>query len=325
MKKFLTALLCATVAVLSVFGFSACKKQTGEITVYMPDGAPALAMAKLMNDSEDFGKGVTYHVVSADDIRTYVSYTDSSKNADLCVMPVNEASQINGKGYKMLGAVTHGNLYIVANKEAEELTNENFAEAFGGKKIGVVQLPRFPGVMLKTLLSKYEITATLSAVQPAQVDGNDAAYDYFVLPEPAASTRVGNAATNLKIVGDLQSLYGNGGYPQAVLMAKTSLIENQKKFVESFIEKLTESAQWLLGEGTTSETVLSAIKAHYPDPENTTPAFNNLTKPVIQRCSVRFESAASCKEKVKTLLAEFKAVSADFANTVEDGFFWLPL
>lgn len=328
MKKFFATLACAILTALTVVGFSACNNNNddGKITVYMPDGAPALAMAQLMNENPEFSKEVSYHVVDADTVSSYVTYNNNSKNADLVVMPVNTASDIlnSGNKYKMLGTLTHGNLYIVANSEKEELTKENFAESISGAKVGVVQFVKFPGVMVKTLLNKYSVSAQLSGVQPGQVDGTSSDYDYFVIPEPAATTRVGNAALNLKIVGNIQTLYGEGGYPQAVLMAKTELIEKSPEFIAEFCTALTGANDWLLSEEVSAETILNTVKSHYADPENTTPAFTNLSKQVIEHCAIRFEYSAQCKQSVISLLTEFRQVDESFAKIVGDNFFYIP-
>lgn len=324
-RKFLSIILCALLSVLTLAGVTACNK-SDEISVYMPDGAPALAMAQLMSENKQFSKSVSYHVVSANTISSHVTYTDNEKNADIIVMPVNDASKLLGDGsqYKMLGAVTHGNLYIVANKDKEELTSLNFAEKIQGAKVGVVQLPMFPGVMFKTLLNKYSAEATLSAVQPTLVDGNSSDYDYFVIPEPAASTRVGNAQFNLKIVGSVQTLYGEGGYPQAVLMAKSGLIEKHPEFIAEFCSALEGASNWLTSGDVTSDTILNAIKSHYVDPDNTEPAFKNLSPTIINNCAISFEYSKSCKSSVVSLLTEFKEVDGEFANIVGDNFFYIP-
>lgn len=325
MKKFLVALVCAVLAAFTFVGLTACDNNTDEITVYVPDGAPALAMAELMSENKQFSKPISYHVVTATTISSHVTFEQDSRNADMIVMPVNEASKwlADGSRYKMLGTVTHGNLYILANKDQQDLTADNFADSIQSASVGVVQLPMFPGVMFKTLLKKYSATASLSAVQPAAVSGNSA-YDYFVVPEPAASTRVGNTDLNLKIVGSVQSLYGEGGYPQAVLMAKCELIEKEPEFIAEFCAALGGADEWLTSDSVSSEIILSAIKAHYADPDNTEPAFNNLSKTVVENCAVSFEYAQSCKQSVISLLSEFNAVDDEFANTVGDSFFYIP-
>ena len=281
-----------------------------------------------MSEENGFDKNVSYHIVSSAEINSCVTYTDDSKNADLCILPVNAASKFLGGGerYKMLGTVTHGNLFIVASADKQTLTSENFASALSGKKVGVVNFAAFPGSAAKLILNKYGISdsVTLENVAATQVTGTETQYDYFVIPEPAASTRVANVNLNLKQVGSLQSLYGENGYPQAVLVAKNSLIEKEPAFITEFIGAMTDGANWLLNESVGADTILSAVKKHYADPENTKPAFTaaNLTKAVIRNCAINFVSSADSKERVKTFLNELTAVNDGTATAVSDGFFY---
>lgn len=328
MKKFLTALLCAITAVIAVMGFTACGNNSDGISVYMPDGAPALAMAQLMSENKDFGKKVNYHVVQAGEINSCVTYKKESKNADLCILPVNAASKLLGDGsrYKVLGTVTHGNLFILSGTDKADLTAENIVENLSGKKVGVVNFAAFPGAATKLVMDKCGVNnVNLSGVDATQVNGNESNYDYFVVPEPAASTKIANANLNLKQAGSLQTLYGVGGYPQAVLVAKNSLIKSEPEFIAQFTAAMDKSAQWLLNENTAAQTIFDAVKSHYADPENTDPAFkvNNLTKSVIQNCAISFEYAANCKEQIKAFLIELKNVGDSTATEVSDSFFYI--
>ena len=127
-----------------------------EITVCMPDGAPALALAQLLcEDVED--DGITYKVVSSNLIASKVTYKDMSKNADVCVLPVTAASKLLGSGedYQMLGVVTHGNLYLIS-KTGEQITADNIKDLCG-KTVGVLQINQVPGLTFKALLNKYDI------------------------------------------------------------------------------------------------------------------------------------------------------------------------
>lgn len=333
MKKFLAALLCAIMAALTVVGVTACDKNgtgDGGLTFYMPDGAPALAVAELMYYEADFGKDLSYHVVNSSEIASYVTYQDDSKNADLCILPVNTASKFLGTGekYQMLGTVTHGNLFILASADKEELTRENFAEQLSGAKIGVVNLAAFPGAVIKLLLSKYGISGsvTLENVAATAVTGTDGTYDYFVIPEPAASTRAGNANLNLKQVGDIQQLYGSDGYPQAVLVAKKSLIQSDAEFIEKVCTAMQSSAEWLLSDYVDANMIIDSIKAHYADPENTEPAFKaaNLTKTVIANCAVDFTYSADCRALVDSFLTELKTAGDGSATAVDGSYYYIP-
>ena len=125
-----------------------------EVTVYMPDGAPAMALAGMMaNDTEN--DGVSYKVVDTALISSTVTNKDMDKNADMCVLPVTAASKLLGKGaeYKMVGVVTHGNLFLIS-KDGEMVTAEN-AAVLKGKTIGVLKINEVPGLTLKVVLNKY--------------------------------------------------------------------------------------------------------------------------------------------------------------------------
>ena len=325
MKKFLAALTGALFVALSIVGLTACDNgaDKGKFTVYTPDGAPALSIARLISENTDLGKQTSYHVVSSGEITSHVTYEDESKNADLCILPVNAASKLLGSGarYKMLGTVTHGNLFIVANKDKEDITSQNFASALDGKKVGVVNLSAFPGAVFKLLLSNYNISdkVTLGNVGVTEVIGTESNYDYFVIPEPQASTRVGNNNLELKFVGSLQSLYGENGYPQAVLVAKNSLIKSEPQFIANFMQAMQVNAAWLTDESVELSTIISAVSSIYP-------SFNsqNFTKNSIKNSAVRFSASVDCKTAVITILNELKAAGDATATTVSDDFFYIP-
>ena len=58
MKKIIIALMCAAAFCISALGLSACGNKTnGSITVYAPDGAPALGIANLLAGEENLGRG----------------------------------------------------------------------------------------------------------------------------------------------------------------------------------------------------------------------------------------------------------------------------
>ena len=335
MKKFLAVVLAVCTLAFGAFAVAACSNDDDAIDVYAPDGAPALVLAQLMSEEMQFDEKVNYHVVNASTIDTYV--TGEDLRAELCVLPVNAAAAKLGSGenYTMLGTVTHGNIYIVSNTEKTELTRENLATQLEGKVVGCIQLQNFVGFALQIVLNNLDIDYTIiedveqpaasgvsivNIAKPAEQITGTATYDYMVAAEPVVSTKTG-AIETLEIVGDLQELYGAGGYPQAVLVAKNDLIENNAAFVEKFIAAVEANAAWLLNEQTSAETIVNAVSSHLP--ENSTPTFTaqNLTKTVIQNCAVRFESAASGKDRVKEFLSEITSVNNVQFN-ISDSFFY---
>ncbi len=332
MKK-LAGFLAAVLSCLCCFvGCSGDEKKAGEMYVYMPDGAPALSMAKLMSEDKK-DDGVTYRVVEASTISTYLTNEDEAKNADLCVLPLNAASKLLGSGerYRAVGVVTHGNLYMLSTQETQ-YTRENLSELIG-KTVGVAQLANVPGIVFKVILSDLDIPfaviqngdtpsadkVNLVAVTPDMVLPNSSGIDVFVAPEPAASVKVSKTA--LEFVGDLQRLYGVGkGYPQAVLVAKSELFETKADFLTDLATEMTLGVEWL--ESAELATICNAVSSHLT--KGLTPSFNvnNLSRQAIENSGVRFEYAIGYKTEINGFLQKMIAVGGA-ASVVQDKFFGL--
>ena len=115
-----------------------------KITVAVPDGAPALAIAKYIKNGVSFeGKPLEFNVVKADQIGT--------STADIKIMPVNAATKTYNKNaldpYVMLGIVTHGNLYIMSTEQISK-------DDLGGKTIGLFGLGQVPDLTTQSVLKK---------------------------------------------------------------------------------------------------------------------------------------------------------------------------
>ena len=118
-------------------------------TFMAPDGAPALAIAKLINDNDDLGTGksINYSVIQA----TQVSPNLSGGVADIMVAPVNVASKLykaNGNDYVMVAVLTHGNFYIIS-------TTEISINDLKGKQVAVPNQGAVPDWTFKMVLEKY--------------------------------------------------------------------------------------------------------------------------------------------------------------------------
>lgn len=329
MKKRLFSTILACVMAIGVA--TACKNlpDNGDITVYMPDGAPAIAFAQMMkNDVEN--DGVSYRVVDNKLITEKVTGR-MKNNADLCVLPLTTATQHlgNGEKYQMVGAVTHGNLYIISKDNTLSFTAQNLAD-LKGKTVGVLQLKDTPGLIFKTVLQKYGIAystepsnnavclqALSSAAEIPTMEENGV--DIFVLAEPAVTAQKGKGWYS---VGDLQALYGEGGYPQAVLVAKNSVIAENGEWLNGFLEALQSSAAVATTLG--GEEIVSTITAHLEDSTYSTslkPAL--LTEAALARCSIRFEYTEACKQKTAAFLTEANAVDGVQAVLPNEDFYWL--
>ena len=118
-----------------------------------------------------------------------------------------------------------------------------------------------PGLTLQAVLNKYGIDyqivenggekaedkVNLIAFDPANVTPAGGC-DYYLCPEPAASTKIkgtASAAKPFRMAGDLQALYGGEeGYPQAVLVAKKAVLEGDKTDKDVVKTMLSYMERW---------------------------------------------------------------------------------
>lgn len=321
-------------AVGLAFGIAACNKvEVGKYSVYAPDGAPALALAQLCLEEKSEFK---INVVNATTISTYV--TGANPQADFAIVPVNAASKMLGTGtnYKMLGTVTHGNLFLLKKATGVEITTANLSSLVG-KTVGVINLANVPGLMLKVILQQNNIPfnqltdgaeiatdkVNLKDVKATEAIPSNAECDYFVVPEPAATTKINGTGGKLSVAASLQTLYGGeNGYPQAVAVAKSSVIESDKKAVDNFIKALKDNQSWINDSNTSAETIVNAIKSKLT--ADLTPTFSaaNLNATVIANCGIRFTSNADGKQSVLDILEKLNAVSNNAWGTPADAFFY---
>ncbi len=326
--KVCKTIACWLAGAFCLAGAAGCQDKTDDLTVYMPDGAPALALAGVMAaDTEE--DGVEYRIVNPTKITSIVTYEKESKNADLCVLPLTAASKLLGSGerYTLLGAVTHGNLYLIA-KDGESIAS---LQTLVGKTVGALQIKEVPGLTFKTVLNKagvsFQEISQGDSPDPQKVNllamaGADQVgvlqADYYLLAEPAVTAQ---AAKGYAPVGDLQALYGGeNGYPQAVLVAKNAVVEERAEWLAEWTESLRDTS-WLTA--ASGEEILGVLNAHL---EDKTAASSwkaaQLNQTTISRCGIRFAYAAAEKDGIADFLGELLQVVPQATATPKEGFFW---
>lgn len=159
----------------------------------------------------------------------------------------------------------------------------------------------------------------LVAVTAEEIIGERSDIDYYVVPEPAATTKV-NAISSLNFVGDLQELYGGeNGYPQAVIVAKNTLLGYD--FVGKFLNLVKENEEWLLNESTSSDVIVNAVTSHLTEGMSPTFTANNLSKSVIEHCGINLTYSYDDKNEIISFMEEFNSVSDASFETPSDSFF----
>lgn len=344
MKKF-TAIISAIIALMMIFAFTACTPSsdsssleqtsasdssvpktdysTKEYSVYVPSGAPSLAAAQLIAENNQFGrKKITYNVVSATEIGSKIKLDQNSVG----VLPVNAASKLFGDGEtcSMLGVVTHGNLYIVSKDE-----NVTTLADLIGKQVYVVGQNNFMDYTFQMLLQKNNVAFDKTTdgvvedkVTVKYVDVATTAVAALVqgqatvalLPEPVASNAKANAKAAIKSTLDLQAIYG-GGYPQAVLVAQNSVIQDSE-FITAFTNALTANETYLKSE----ENIQTAVSSINELSAEKLPA--TLNADIVSRLAIKFSWASDEKQKVVDYIALFKALNANAVGDMADKFFY---
>ena len=288
----------------------------------------------LAEDKKD--DGIEYAIVQSNGIESLVTSSHESRNADFCVLPLTDASLLlsDGKNYQALGVLTHGNFFMISEKE-ETYTNENLSELIG-KKIGLVQLGKLPGLIFQSILQEnaipYEVVSDLGScksgvvnlinMQPTSVV-KGTGYDLFVLPEPLVTTKIEKAGFHL--AGTVQEFCGNGGYAQAVLVAKRSIIENNAVLVEEILGKLHSNNEWLNGEAVTAESLLAVLQSHRD--KGVTPAFSidNFSKEtwkqeIAFKYGVYFTEREQAKSEMILTISQIQQVNENIKNFADDFF-----
>lgn len=307
MKKLLK--IFSTIALL--LSLNSCNKNKDKKQIYAPDGAPALALAYVINKDNKYISN--YTIVDSSTIAGYVTGIDPK--ADIAIVPVNLAfaQQSIYENYKIFGTATHGNLYMLSF-DGNQINAGNLHTLLG-KTIGVISLNSFPGLIIKLILEKANLEYTIiqndGVINPNKINlksidgsqiGTDNSIDYYIAAEPAISAKLkALESKGLSLVSDLQNMYKDlyeTSYPQAIFIAKNSLIENNKTYLENFISNLEIAEEYNYLERENINTIISAIQNNLT--EGLAPTFNEktLTREVIQNSNVRFINSNNSKQSI---------------------------
>lgn len=256
--------IVALVAIVCVgcVAFVACndnKTDSDALTFSAPEGTPALAMLRLVEDNKKIdGKKVNYQVVSPSNIASEMSAASS----DIIIMPVNGGAKLicDGADYKLVSVAVNGSLYMVGKtQEGGSIGIEDIK----GKRIACIGQSGVPGLVFRYVMSANGITVVDGDTEPGAnqvsvqyvADGPAAktllangSVNFAVVGEPAATTFKGVAALGINAEMDMQAEYANASgatnYPQAGLFVKSDLASNEK-FMSALFEALSASKTWV--------------------------------------------------------------------------------
>ena len=299
-----------------------CKQEDKikEINIYMPDGTPALALANVMDQGIQHEEiNANFHIVQASEIAARVS----QDSCDMAIMPTTSAANLftSGVELKLASVNVFGNLYITGTHEVESL------EELKGKRIlttGATTL-QMVEYILKNNQIPYEEAGAAIEGKVALTVLNDASEIipllkqavmkktelYGVLGEPQV-TKAQSVISELKIAVDLQKEYktitGFDGYPQACLIVKNKLLQQNKAWVEKFLSTIEDNEDYLKNNTTNLPEVFKKYESNL--------ANMSFTADTIKRCNIRLEYFLAVKNSV---IAYIKALTN---KEVNESFFY---
>lgn len=254
MKKNSKVIFSLLVVLSMVFTLVGCNKKEEtnvvkkEISFVAPSGVPATAISKMIKENIqiDDKYNINYSIENTSDT---LATAVMKGEPDIAIVPSNLAAQAynKGLGYKLVGTTGLGALYLVST-EGDIALNE-----LSGKEVYNIGSGLTPDIVFKALLKEYGINdVTLSYVggatelAPAILGGKA---KYAVVPEPALTTIL-NKNPNIKVVASLNDLWkekfnSESGFPQASLIVKETLINEDKDFVNKLIKEVYNSINWV--------------------------------------------------------------------------------
>ena len=289
MKKLMKVLLSGLLA-LTIAGCQG-NKESYSVKILCPTGAPSLAF---VSEYENIMENGQIDFVDGTDM-LIAEFSKADSDYDIIVAPINLGAKLIEKGqtsYKLNGVITWGNLYLVGTSD-DALNNAKEIALFGE---GAVPQKVFNTVNTNNELKQtYYQSATL--VQQQLLSGQ---VQVGMLAEPLATATIAKAKQQnleLKVVKDLQSAYGEEGYPQAAIFTKGDKdLSGLLKGIEEFTSNGYEGLQTYLETITTEKLGLPGVE---------------IVVKSIERQNVRYKKASDCKDEIKDFLKLFNITYSD--------------
>jgi len=257
-KRYITGFLSVTLSCGMLVGCSpktnneSQKEQTTttkEISVVSPDGLPAISIAKIAKENPTIkdGYNTTYSVINTTEA---LSTTVMKQEPDIAIVPSNMAALVYNKtgNYQIAGTTGMGSFYLVSNEDIKDFND------LVGKEVGNIGKGLTPDITVQAILkekginpSDINFTYVNSATDIVPLLATGKITTGFV-PEPALTALMAKNP-NLKISINLNDAWKETfnspqGYPQATVIIKKDLIENDEEYVSEFLKSLSDSIDW---------------------------------------------------------------------------------
>ena len=310
MKKYL-AILVAILLLVSICTMCACnnnggeKEQPEEITMYVPDGAPALSVAKIINDKTVGSTTVNTTITTGEAVVAKCG----NGEADMAVLPTNAAVNICSKrsDYLLFSVNVYGVLYIVGTENISSLSQ------LQGQTLYSIGLGNTPQYVFETICNKQGVSfnggsngitvqyeADASSIIPLVIKGD---VQFALIGEPAVtqlSNKMASQGKTMYKLFDLQQLWQQAtgseqkGYPQASMIVKKSLLTNE--FAQQLMTALSENSSFLTENLSELNNIMKAAQSSLD---------LNYTAELLERCNLTVIPVKDAKADITTYLSKF--------------------
>ena len=222
---------------------------TKEISVVSPDGLPAMSIAKIAKEKPVIkdGYNVTYSVINTTE---GISTSVMKQEPDIAIVPSNMAALAYNKtsNYQIAGTTGMGSFYLVSTEDIKDFND------LVGKEVANIGKGLTPDITVQAILkekgidpSKINFTYVNSATDIVPLLATGKVTTGFV-PEPALTVLM-EKNPNIKIIENLNDAWKETfnspqGYPQATVIVKKDIVQNDIEFVNAFLDNLSDSITW---------------------------------------------------------------------------------
>ena len=329
MKKKISLTLVVTLLIctLTLFTLVSCgnndglQKEDGKIVinVCVPDGSPAIAIAKLIKSHPEFeGYKINYEVVTgAEGIGARLA----SGQATIAIAPTNVGAiqyNANNGRYRLVATAVQGALYMVGKGEVVGTTTQEKLNSLKGKTVYNIGQGATPDLTFKYVLETYDIPYQVTDVESNDyvalkyVSAGDELIklfkqngaEYGIMGEPAV-TRA-NANTGTTTLFSMQDLWNEvtdtkNGFPQASVLVNSDLLDGtHNHFINWFLSRMEENSTWVTNNAKETGEALELAGSK---------ALKGLSSDIVAKCNIKVVRAEKAKVGVTTYLTALHSFS----------------
>lgn len=258
MKKGISILLSVAISSILLVGCSQTSKEmtksgdkvdSKEVKISAPDGLPSITLAKIMNEDIKIKEGydIKYTIERTPEA---LSTSVMKEDVDIAIVPSNMAAIAYNKtsNYQITGTVGMGSFYLVSTEGIKELKD------LEGYEVGNTGKGLTPDITAQAVLKdrgvdlgKINFSYVNSVNELVPILATNKLSTAFI-PEPAL-TGLLNTNKRVKIIKSLNDEWkeinnSQEGYPQSTIIVKSDFAKENKAFIDSFINQISDSVKW---------------------------------------------------------------------------------